>query len=265
MNSYYSQENHGPFEQSIIGDLVLENGGDLRNCTLAYSAHGQLNADKSNAILILTWYSGTSKILVDNYVGSGRALDPEKYFVLIVNQIGSGLSTSPNNYSATSTEPDFPAITIGDDVRAQHRLVTQTFGIERFALVVGASMGAQQAYEWAVRYPEMVLRLACIAGTARTTSYVAFIADAMNAAIKADPGWNNGRYASPAEVSEGLRQQARLWSLLGFSSEFFDKRAWMDVGYASAHEAMVGLLETETLLMDPNCCLLYTSPSPRDS
>jgi homoserine O-acetyltransferase/O-succinyltransferase len=91
-HSYYSQDVHGPYELHDIGNLDLEEGGTIRGCTLAYATFGALNAAKDNAILIPTWYSGTNKIIEQAYIGRGRALDPDKYFIIIVNQIGSGLS-----------------------------------------------------------------------------------------------------------------------------------------------------------------------------
>ena len=96
-NSYYSQTVHGPYELHDIGDLVLEEGGTIRGCKLAYATFGTLNAAKDNAILVPTWYSGTHKIMEQVYVGAGRALDPSEYFIIAVNQIGNGLSTSPHN------------------------------------------------------------------------------------------------------------------------------------------------------------------------
>ena len=96
-NSYYSQDVHGPYALHDIGDLVLEEGDTIRCCQLTYATFGTLNAAKDNAILIPTWYSGTNKIMEQVYTGKGRALDPNKYFLIIVNQIGNGLSTSPHN------------------------------------------------------------------------------------------------------------------------------------------------------------------------
>ena len=165
-NSYYSQDLHGPYEVHDIGNLELEEGGTIRGCKLAYATYGSLNAAGDNAILIPTWYSGTHKIMEQVYIGSGRALDPGKYFIIVINQIGNGLSTSPHNTPAPAGMGHFPHVRIGDDVRAQHRLVTEKFGLKSLALVVGGSMGAQQTYEWAVRYPDMVKRAAPIAGTA---------------------------------------------------------------------------------------------------
>ncbi len=143
-NSYYSQDGHGPYELHDIGNLELEEGGTIRGCTLAYATFGTLNAAKDNAILIPTWYSGTNKIMEQVYIGKGRALDPDKYFIIVVNQIGNGLSTSPHNTPAPAGMGNFPHVRIGDDVRAQHKLVTEKFGLKSLALVVGGSMGAQQ-------------------------------------------------------------------------------------------------------------------------
>ena len=221
MNTYYTQDIHGPFKTISIGRLELEEGGVLDDCTLAVATHGQLNAARDNAILVPTWYSGTSKIMEQVYIGPGRALDPGRYFIIVVNQIGNGLSLSPSNAPAPIAGPNFPRVRIGDDVRAQHRLLTEHFGIERLALVVGGSMGAQQTYEWAVRYPDMVERAAPIAGTARNTEHDFVFADTLMEAITTDPGFRGGSYADPAEVAAGLRRHAKLWTVMGWSTEFF--------------------------------------------
>ncbi len=150
---YYSQELHGPFETFDLGDFELESGEKLRGLKLAYATFGTLAADKSNAVLFPSWYSGTSKILEQAYIGPGRALDPAKYFIVLVNQIGNGLVERAEQYAASPFNgPRFPRITIGDDVRAQQKFLSERFGIEELALVLGGSMGAQQTYEWAVRY-----------------------------------------------------------------------------------------------------------------
>src|SRR5215831_11969818 len=86
----------------------------------------------------------------------------------------------------------FPHVRIGDDVRAQHKLVTEKFGIEKLALVLGASQGAQQTYEWAVRYPDMVRRAAPIAGTARATIHFTLFIETLVEAITSDPGFQQG-------------------------------------------------------------------------
>ena len=210
-NNYYSQEKHGPYELHDIGNFDLEEGGTLRGCKLAYATFGKLNELKDNAILIPTWYSGTSKIMEQVYIGQGRALDPDRYFIIVVNQIGNGLSTtSPHNTPAPAAMGNFPHVRIGDDVRAQHKLLTEKFGIGRLALVVGGSMGAQQTYEWAVRYPNMVERAAPIAGTAKNTEHDFLFTETLADAITSDPGFNDGFYKSSEDVREGLLRHAKI-------------------------------------------------------
>jgi homoserine O-acetyltransferase len=248
-NAYYGQEGHGPYELYDIGDLDLEEGGTIRACKLAVATFGKLNAAKDNAILIPTWYSGTSKIMEQVYTGKGHALDPEKYFLIICNQIGGGLSTSPHN----SAEPArFPHVRIGDDVQAQHRLVTEKFGLKSLALVVGGSMGAQQTYEWAVRYPEMVKRAAPIAGTAKNTEHDFLFTETLVEAITTDPGFKNGNYASSAEVAAGLKRHAKLWAVMGWSTEFFQQGRHRAIGFADMNAFIDNFMTSYFAPMDPN-------------
>ena len=199
-NSYYSQDVHGPYELHDIGNLELEEGGTIRDCKLAYATFGTLNAAKDNAILIPTWYSGTNKIIEQvlhrqgTRAGSGQVLhhrrqsDRQRPLDLAAQHAGA------------RRHGQFPQVRIGDDVRAQHKLVTEKFGLSSLALVVGGSMGAQQTYEWAVRYPDMVKRAAPIAGTARNTVHDFLFTETLVDAITSDPGFNKGFYESPADV-----------------------------------------------------------------
>ena len=143
----------------------------------------------------------THKLLEQVYTGKGRALDPDKYFIIIVNQIGNGLSSSPHNTDLPGGMHSFPKVRIGDDVRAQHKLVTARFGLKSLALVVGGSMGAQQTYEWAVRYPDMVKRAAAIAGTAKNTEHDFLFTETLVEAITSDPGFKGGNYTVPTKRS----------------------------------------------------------------
>ena len=251
-NSYYSQEVHGPYELHDIGNLELEEGGTIRGCTLAYATFGTLNAAKDNAILIPTWYSGTNKIIEQVYIGNGRALDPDQYFIIIVNQIGSGLSTSPHNTPAPAGMGNFPHVRIGDDVRAQHKFVTEKFGLKSLALIVGGSMGAQQTYEWAVRYPDFVKRAAPIAGTAKNTEHDFVFTDTLSEAITSDPGFNGGKYGSPADVAAGLKRQAKLWTVMGWSTDFFREGRHKALGFDSVQAFVDNFMTGYFAPMDPN-------------
>ena len=123
----------------------------------AYKTHGTLNETKDNAILFPHMWSGTPKAM-EIFIGEDRPLDLRKYFVILPGQFANGFSSSPSNTPPPFDGGAFPNVTIGDDVRAQHRLLTERYGIKRLELVLGWSMGAEQTYEWAVRYPDMVKR-----------------------------------------------------------------------------------------------------------
>ena len=254
-NSFYSQALHGPFENFELGDLVLEEGGTLPACQLAYATFGTLSPTRDNAILATTWFSGTSKIIEQAYIGPGRALDPAKYFIVVVNQLGSGLSSSPHNTKDPFGGPSFPHVRIADDVKAQHRLVTEVFHLESLALVLGALMGAEQTYEWAVRYPAFVKRAAPIAGTARTTTHTALFAQSLMDAITSDPGWSNGWYKTPEAVQDGLRRHSRLWAVMGAHPSMYAKESWRALGFSSVEEFLAGLLDASFLPLDANALL----------
>jgi homoserine O-acetyltransferase len=257
--SYYSQEIHGPYETCDLGDLELEQGGRIRNLTLAYATFGSLSARKDNAILFPSWYSGSNKILEQGYIGPGRALDPEKYFIILVNQIGNGLSSSPHNTKPPFDAARFPSVRVGDDVRAQHRLVTEKLGIEQLALVLGGSMGAQQTYDWAIRFPDRVRRAAPIAGTARSTAHNRLFVETLIEAITGDPAWDGGWYEDARKVHRGLRRHARLFAVSGLTEAFFNRGIWKTLGYSSVDDFVTGFLESHFRSQDPNNLILLAS------
>src|SRR5699024_4525806 len=129
-NPFYTAENHGAYDLISIGQLDLEEGGSIPDCQLAVATFGELNAAKDNVILMPTWYSGTHQTYQDVYIGPEHALNPEKYFIIVVNQIGNGLSTSPHNAAGANADISmsrFPHVRIGDDVVAQERLLREHF------------------------------------------------------------------------------------------------------------------------------------------
>ncbi|ABG99231.1 homoserine O-acetyltransferase (plasmid) [Rhodococcus jostii RHA1] len=257
-NPYYTDEFHGDYELIGIGQLDLEEGGSIPDCQLAVATFGVLNEAKDNAILIPTWYSGTHQIWRDVYIGPDHALNPEKYFIVCIDQIGSGLSVSPHNAAGANAGiamSKFPHVRIGDNVVAQERLLREHFGIERLALVTGGSMGAQQTYEWAVRFPDKVLRAAPIAGTAQNTPGDFLIAEAMREAIQSSPGWNGGEYTSNEQVVDGLIRQAHIWAIVGFSTEFWKHEGWRAMEFDSKEAFLSGFLEPYFTAMDPNALL----------
>lgn len=259
-NPFYSPEVQGPYELHPLGRFELEHGGVIPDLQLAVATYGTLSEAKDNAILVPTWFSGTHQTWELVYIGAGRALDPEKYFIVVVNQIGNGCSTSPHNCGGEIAMSRFPDVTIGDDVRAQEQLLREVFGIERLALVVGGSMGAQQTWEWAVRFPDKVLRAAPIAGTAQNTPHDVLFAQTLMDAITSDPGWNGGEYSSHADVADGLRRHADIWAVMGLSTEFWRSEFWRnvelpDVTWDTFEEFRDRFLRPVFEAMDPNALL----------
>lgn len=152
-----------------LGDFKLESGEYIRECKLAYRTFGKLNADKSNAVLFPTWFSGTSEQLVENF-GKDKMVDDAKFFVIAVDALGNGVTSSPSNSKLQPMEK-FPRFSIRDMVNAEHQLVTRTFGIKKLHAVMGISMGGMQIFEWMVAYPEMMGKAIPIVGTTRQTAY----------------------------------------------------------------------------------------------
>ena len=254
-NPFYGHEFHGDYDLISIGRLDLEEGGSIPDCQLAVATFGTLNEARDNAILITTWYFGTHQIWRDVYVGPEHALNPERYFIVAIDQIGSGLSTSPHNAAGANAEiarSKFPHVRIGDDVVAQERLLREHFGIERLQLVVGGSMGAQQTYEWAVRFPDKVLRAAPIAGTAQNTPHDFLYTKALVEAITSDPGWADGEYSSNADVVVGLKRHAGIWAVMGFSTEFWKQEVWRALEFDSKEAFIEGFLEPYFTVLDPS-------------
>ena len=254
-NEYYTQGQHGPYELYDLGEFQLESGEILNNAQLAFAIHGKLNEAKDNAILFTIMFSGTSKNM-EHYIGPGKALDPEKYCIILPNQLGGGLSTSPHNIDGSQAMSGFPSISIGDDVVAQHQLLTKHFGIEELQLVTGWSMGAQQTYEWAIRYPDMVKRAAPIAGTAKCTTHNSLYVDVFSEALKSDPAWRGGDYSDPHSCSDGLKRLAHVFALMGFCPEFYKQGQWKKIGFDSVQEMLAGFWQAWFQPMDPNVLLV---------
>ena len=130
-----------------FGDVTLQSGVTLPNAFLAYKTYGKLNEQRDNVVVYPTAF-GDQHVQNEWLIGDGMALDPEKYFIIVPNLLGNGLSSSPSNTPPPFDRANFPRVTIYDNVVLQHRLVTELFGIQKIALVVGWSMGGIQAFQW---------------------------------------------------------------------------------------------------------------------
>jgi homoserine O-acetyltransferase len=223
-----------------LGDFTLESGGTLPDTRLAYQTYGKVNAKRDNAVLLCSFITGTH----EGYqfvLGKKRCLDPERYFIVATNLFGNGLSSSPSNAAPPFDGPRFPRVTIRDNVRAQQLLLQNELGILKLALVGGFSMGAQQAYQWAVSYPDLVERIAAWCGHAHTTPHTHVFLDGLASVLKAASDWNGGDYKAPPVI--GLRALARAYAGWGTSAAWYRDELWKELGFATLEEFMVGFWE----------------------
>ena len=238
------------YEIFEAGSVVLQSGATIRDCKLAFKTFGTLNPAKDNVVVYPTWYSGQH---YENewLVGPGMALDPAKYFIIIPNMLGNGLSSSPSNTPEPYNGPRFPHVTAADNVRLQHRLVTEKFGIEQVRLVVGWSMGALQTFHWGALFPDMVERIAPFCGSAKCSRHNFVFLEGVKAALTADVAFAGGWYKSKPET--GLRAMGRVYAGWGFSQAFY--RQELDIktlGFSSLEDFMVAFWEGLFLQRDAN-------------
>ncbi|ODR95495.1 hypothetical protein AUC70_00730 [Methyloceanibacter stevinii] len=239
----------------LVADLELQGGEPFPDARLVYKTYGALNADRSNAILFPTRFGGTHE-QNEFMIGPGRALDPEHYFIIVPNMFGNGVSSSPTNTPAPFGGGGFPDITIYDNVRQQHRLMTEVLGIEQFAMVVGWSMGAQQAFQWAALYPQMVPRLACLCGTAKTTDHNRVFLESLRAAIEADSLFQDGHYDAPP--LGGLRAVGRIYAGWAYSQDWYRAKGYRALGFETFDDYITGYWDALYKERDANNIMAMT-------
>ncbi len=237
------------YETFELGDFVLQNGATLRGARLVYNTYGALNAQKSNAVVYPTRFGGRHS---DNewLIGEGMALDPTEYFVVVPNMLGNGLSSSPSNTPPPYDRARFPRVTVYDNVAAQHRLLTERFGVEKLALVVGYSMGAQQTFQWGASYPGMVERILPFCGSARTSPHNFVFLEGVKAALTADAAFKGGWYDQPPTT--GLRAFARVYAGWALSQAFYRERVYLEQGYSSLEDYLIAFWEGNYVGKDAN-------------
>jgi homoserine O-acetyltransferase len=235
-----------------LGDFQLSTGVTLPNAKLAYNAHGSLSATKDNAIVFENFLGAPPEAL-EVWIGKDRPLDPAKYFIIMPGMFGGGFSSSPSNTAPPFDRGAFPAANIVDDVVAQQRLVTEKFGIQSLQLVVGWSVGGLQSYEWAIRFPHMVKRMASIAGAPRASSWTKlWLRAVVEEPITSDPAWNNGFYPNQQAVQAGARRQALGTTLTVPPRHFFREELWRTAGFTSLDDFISRFWEAFWLPTDPN-------------
>ena len=189
------QSPDGTQQFADFGDFKLRNGSVIHDFRIGYRTLGQLNTDKSNAILWPTWLGGTSQDLLQ-FIGPGNVLDSSKYYVVLVDAIGNGVSSSPSN-SQEQPRMRFPRFGIRDMVEAEHRLVTDVLHLSHLRAVMGISMGGMQTFSWVMAYPDFMDVAIPMTGSPQSTSYDKLLWTAEIDAIESDPAWNHGNPSKP--------------------------------------------------------------------
>lgn len=209
-------------------------GETIKSIRIGWEAAGTLNADKSNAILITHYFSGTSHAFGkyapadqitgywDAIIGPGKAIDTNRYYVLssdtLVNlnaKQSNVVTTGPASINPDTGKPygmSFPVVSIKDFVRVQKALI-DSLGIKKLKAVVGLSMGGLQAYEWAQSYPESVERIVPVVATATAEPFLIAWMDLWAQPIRLDPKWNNGDYYGKEAPLDGLKAALKIVTL----------------------------------------------------
>ncbi len=213
--------------------LQLDSGGQLAPLEIAYRTYGELNADKSNAVLVCHALTGDQHCAGEHpvsgkpgwwnrLIGPGLPLDPARHFIICSNVIGGCMgSTGPASINPATGQAyglSFPVITIADMVRAQAMLV-EALGVETLFAVVGGSMGGMQVLQWAADYPEKIFSAVIIASAARHSAQNIAFHEVGRQAVMADPDWRGGSYAVHGVRPEKGLAVARMAAHITYLSE----------------------------------------------
>ena len=214
-------------------NLKLESGDIIDSFKLAFKTYGKLNADKTNAILVCHALTGDQYVAGNNpitgregwwsrMVGPNKPIDTNKFFVICSNVLGGCAgSTGPKelqNGSNVAYGGNFPSVTIKDMVKAQSLLI-ESLNIEKLFSVIGGSMGAMQALQWAIDFPDKILNIIHIAGALKHSAQNIAFHEVGRQAIMSDPIWKNGKYFENNEVPERGLSVARMIAHITYLSE----------------------------------------------
>jgi homoserine O-acetyltransferase len=206
-----------------IKNFVLESGAVLPEARVIYATYGKLNAAKDNAVLLPSHYMANNHGY-EWLIGADRALDPDKLFLVATELFGNGRSSSPSNTPEPLHGPRFPVTSIRDNVEAVHRLLAEDLKVTHLRAIVGFSMGAQQAFQWAVSYPGFADRIVATSGTAKTYPHGIVRLEGQIAALTADAAFENGDYKTPPV--KGLEAFGMVWAGWLYSQEWWRKELW---------------------------------------
>ena len=207
----------------IIHNLRTESGVTLPEAKIVYGTYGHLNAGGDNAVLLPSHYMAD----MNGYawlIGPGKALDPTHQFLIATELFGNGRSSSPSNTPEPFHGPRFPVTTIRDNVEAVHQLLTTQLDVRHLQAVIGFSMGAQQAFQWAVSYPDFMDRIVATSGTAKTYGHGIVRLESEITALTTDEAFKGGDYTT--EPVKGIQAFSIVWTAWLFSQEWWRQELW---------------------------------------
>ncbi|HXS62058.1 MAG TPA: alpha/beta fold hydrolase [Streptosporangiaceae bacterium] len=214
-----AEERDWPVTDGVLelGNLEVERGGVITDARLVWQAHGTLNDARDNVIVYPCSYTANHTEL-PWLIGPDKVLDPTRWFIVIPDMFSNGYSTS------AADTPGYPAVvTMADNVRAQHRLLTEHLGVAKVAASYGFSMGAGQAYHWPALYPDLVERAIVVCGSARTSIHNKVFLSGLLRTLEAAPEYQgNGTFS--AEPVAALRAFAHIYAGWGLSQDFYRER-----------------------------------------
>ena len=207
----------------VLPNFRTDSGATLPQARVVYGTYGRLNAARDNAILLPSHYLADHRGY-EWLIGPGKALDTTKVFLVATELFGNGHSSSPSNTPEPFHGPRFPVMTIRDNVAAVHQLLTQDLRITHLRAIIGFSMGAQQAFQWAVSYPTFADRLVATSGTAKCYPHGVVRLEGQIAALTADAAFQNGDYTTPP--TKGIEAFATVWTAWLYSQEWWRRELW---------------------------------------
>lgn len=207
-----------------IKNFKTESGTVLPEAKIVYGTYGKLNAAGDNAVLLPSHYMARMNGYGWIIGPSGMALDPNKYFLVASELFGNGRSSSPSNTPEPFHGPRFPVMTIRDNVEAVHTLLTQELHVKHMRAVIGFSMGAQQAFQWAVSYPDYMDRIVATSGTAKTYGHGIVRNEGQITAIMTDENYKGGDYTE--EPAKGISAFGMMWAGWLYSQEWWHEELW---------------------------------------
>jgi homoserine O-acetyltransferase/O-succinyltransferase len=241
-------------QRHVIDTFTTYNGATLKQVQVGWESYGQLNADKSNVILITHYFTGNSHAAGkyhpdntntgywDSIIGPGKAIDTNQYFVISVDSLANLSVYDPNVITTgpATINPDtgkaygltFPVVTMRDFVNVQ-KSVLESLGIQQLHAVVGASMGSMQAIEWASAYPKWVNNIISIIGSVHSDAWTTTALEQWAIPIKLDPLWQQGNYTKDSRPMAGLTASLMFITQIALHPEYINQ-----VGAELSHFAL---------------------------